>query len=173
MGLERINNSEEKKLLSAFLKCCASTNWASQLVASRPFKSRDDLFFIAKDIWFNKCKKKDWLEAFLAHPKIGDIDSLAKKYASTKNWSSKEQSGVEVAPMKTLEALADGNKNYEKKYGYIFIVCATGKSANEMLDILNGRLNNDPEKEISIAMQEQHKITEIRLNQWLMINGEQ
>ncbi len=171
MDLERINSLDKETLLAVFLKCCASVNWASRLVAARPFIDKDDLFLKAKNTWFYKCEKEDWLEAFKAHPKIGDIDSLAKKYAVTKNWSSKEQSGVDSASMETLKALAEGNEKYEKKYGYIFIVCATGKSATEMLEILDSRLNNDPEKEILIAMQEQHKITEIRLNKWLEADG--
>ena len=166
-----INKLAKESLQTALLKCCASVNWASQLAACQPFKNKENFFFQAKNIWFEKCGKEDWLEAFKAHPKIGDIDSLAKKYASSKNWSSKEQAGVESASMKTLKALAEGNKKYEEKYGYIFIVCATGKSAAEMRDILNNRLFNDPEKEIMIAMQEQYNITEIRLNKWLMENG--
>ena len=165
-NITAVNNLDKEALLAAFLKCCASVNWASQLAGCQPFDNKDDLFFNAKNIWFNKCKKEDWLEAFSAHPKIGDINSLAKKYANTKDLAGKEQSGVESASMETLKALAEGNEKYEKKYGYIFIVCATGKSAAEMLDILNSRLYNGPEKEILIAMQEQHKITEIRLNKW-------
>ncbi|HHM20380.1 MAG TPA: 2-oxo-4-hydroxy-4-carboxy-5-ureidoimidazoline decarboxylase [Bacteroidetes bacterium] len=136
-------------------------------MAARPYKSKNDLFSKAKKIWFEKCKKKDWLEAFRAHPKIGDIESLAKKYQSTRTLSAREQSGVASASNQTLRALAKGNENYEKKFGYIFIVFATGKSAGEMLNILNNRINNNPEKEILIAMQEQYKITELRLNQWL------
>ena len=132
---------------------------------------RKNLFIKSKNIWFEKCGPEDWLEAFKAHPKIGDIDSLAKKYANTKNWSGKEQAGIETASMETLKALAEGNEKYEEKFGYIFIVCATGKTAKEMLTILNSRINNDPEKEILIAMHEQHKITEIRLHK-LMANND-
>ena len=167
MNILEINNLGKAALKNEFLKCCASVNWAEQLIDTRPFKNAEKLFYYALQIWFEKCSREDWLEAFKAHPKIGDIDSLAKKYANTKNWSSKEQAGVESASMDTLKALADGNEKYEKKYGYIFIVCATGKSAEEMLEILNSRINNTPEKEIRIAMQEQHKITEIRLNKMM------
>ena len=163
MGFNELNKIGGNELIAAFLKCCASVNWASQLTACRPFKNNEELFLKSKNIWFQKCGQEDWLEAFKAHPKIGDIESLAKKYASTKNWSSKEQAGVETASMKILKALAAGNEKYEKRFGYIFIVCATGKSAEEMLAILNSRINNDPEEEVLNAMQEQHKITEIRL----------
>lgn len=163
MKLSEINTTEKESLRTEFLKCCASEKWAAQLVAHRPFKNMADLFSKSKNIWFEKCGREDWLQAFSAHPKIGDIDSLAKKYSSTKNWSSDEQSGVDAASMETLKELADKNKIYEEKNGYIFIVCATGKSAKEMLDILTERLKNNPEDEIDIAMQEQHKITEIRL----------
>ncbi|MEO1260536.1 MAG: 2-oxo-4-hydroxy-4-carboxy-5-ureidoimidazoline decarboxylase [Bacteroidota bacterium] len=170
MEIEQLNKLDEDALTAGFLKCCSSVNWVSQLIDKRPFKSKDELFLTAKKIWSEKCDRTDWLEAFKAHPKIGDINSLAKKFAGTKNWSSNEQAGVKAASMKTLGALAVGNENYEQRFGYIFIVCATGKSAAEMLRILNSRINNTPEKEILIAMQEQHKITEIRIKKWLMNN---
>ncbi len=162
-NIDDINNSSAKNIKEAFLKCCASEKWADLLTNSRPFEDMVDLFSKSKNIWFEKCRPGDWLQAFTAHPKIGDIDSLAKKYSNTKSWSSHEQSGVDSASMETLKELADKNKIYEEKYGYIFIVCATGKSAEEMLSILTNRLKNEPEDELKIAMQEQHKITEIRL----------
>jgi 2-oxo-4-hydroxy-4-carboxy-5-ureidoimidazoline decarboxylase len=120
----------------------------------------------AEEIWYS-CKEDDWKEAFTHHPKIGDIDSLKEKFTSTAQWASGEQSGVNVAAQDILEALVTGNNMYEKKFGYIFIVCATGKSAKEMLDLLLARLRNDPQKEIQIAMGEQNKITKLRLEKLL------
>ena len=105
----------------------------------------------------------DWKEAFAHHPKIGDFESLKKKFASTRGWAEQEQSGSQNASMAVLQALALANQTYENRFGYIFIVCATGKSAEEMLKILESRLNHDPKIEIKIAAQEQDKITKIRL----------
>jgi 2-oxo-4-hydroxy-4-carboxy-5-ureidoimidazoline decarboxylase len=116
----------------------------------------------ADEIW-HSLSEADWKEAFARHPKIGDIESLAEKFQSTAALASKEQSGVIGASVTTLNALAEGNAAYESKFGYIFIVCATGKSAEEMLAMLNERLNNDPDAEIHIAAQEQAKITRLRL----------
>jgi 2-oxo-4-hydroxy-4-carboxy-5-ureidoimidazoline decarboxylase len=103
------------------------------------------------------------LEAFSAHPKIGDINSLRAKYSATRDWSKGEQSGVDSAQEAVLEGLARGNADYEKRFGHIFIVCATGKTAAEMLDILQGRIGNDSAEELKIAAHEQSKITKIRL----------
>ena len=127
-----------------------------------PFPDEESLFIESEKIWF-ACNENDWKEAFTHHPKIGDIDSLKKKFGSTAQWASGEQSGVNVAAHDILEALAAGNEMYEKKFGYIFIVCATGKSAEEMLGILQARLRNSPETEIEVAADEQNKITKLRL----------
>ena len=134
-----------------------------------PFFPAEDLVEVLEDAeeqWY-QCSEEDWKEAFAHHPKIGDIDSLKKKFASTANWASGEQSGVDTASQQTIEALAKGNKEYEKKFGYIFIVCATGKSADEMLGLLTTRLLNDPKDEIEIAADEQNKITKLRLEKLL------
>ena len=114
-----------------------------------------------------KCSEKDWKEAFSHHPKIGDLESLKKKFSSTAGWASDEQSGVNTASQQIIEALADGNKKYEEKFGYIFIVCAAGKSAEEMLAIFKSRLQNSPEVEIEIAADEQNKITKLRIEKLL------
>lgn len=131
-----------------------------------PVASRESLFEQAEVIWF-ACSENDWREAFDHHPKIGDINSLKKKYANTEALAASEQSGVSTATQDILERLAEGNRLYEEKFGYIFIVCATGKSAEEMLDILESRLPNSPDEEILIASQEQNKITLIRLDKLL------
>jgi 2-oxo-4-hydroxy-4-carboxy-5-ureidoimidazoline decarboxylase len=116
----------------------------------------------AEEQWY-ECTEADWLEAFTHHPKIGDIDSLKKKFASTATWAAGEQSGAAAASQKVLEDLAKGNDDYEKKFGFIFIVCATGKTAEEMLQLLQDRLPNKKEDELKIAMDEQNKITKLRL----------
>jgi len=134
-----------------------------------PFIPADDLVELLEDAesqWW-LCNEEDWKEAFTHHPKIGDLDSLKKKFANTAVWASGEQSGVNTATDVILNALAEGNRLYEEKFGYIFIVCASGKSAEEMLGMLNERLKNNPEDEIRIAADEQNKITLLRLEKLL------
>lgn len=167
MTIEELNNLSETEAKQIFLQCCGSETWAEMMVQHRPFSDRKQLQDIAEDIWNVAVNREDWLDAFSAHPKIGDLDSLRKKYASTKKWAEGEQSGTAQASEEVLKGLAEGNQKYEDKFGYIFIVCATGKSAKEMLDLLENRLDNDPENEIRIAADEQRKITEIRLNKLL------
>lgn len=134
-----------------------------------PFFPADDLVELLEDAeeqWFN-CSEHDWKEAFARHPKIGDTESLKKKFADTARWASNEQSGTSEASAETIKALAEGNKQYEQKFGYIFIVYATGKSTDEMLAMLQTRLQNSPEVEIEIAADEQNKITKLRLEKLL------
>lgn len=142
-------------------QCCGSEGWVNKMLAIPPAKHLTDLFEDAKKIWYG-CNEDDWKEAFTHHPKIGDAGALKKKYFSDQ-FAKKEQSSITEANEQTLKSLAEGNRLYELKFGYIFIVCATGKSAEEMLGLLNARLHNNPKKEISIAMEEQHKITRLRL----------
>ncbi len=134
-----------------------------------PFVPADDMVELLEDAeeqWW-QCSESDWKEAFSHHPKIGDLASLTKKFASTAKWATGEQGGVNMATKETLGALAEGNRLYEAKFGYIFIVCATGKSADEMLVILQSRLQNSPETEIQVAADEQQKITRLRLEKLL------
>ena len=119
------------------------------------------------DLSWSKCTKTDALEAFTHHPKIGDLSSLEKKYATTAHWAQNEQKRVETATKDTIERLATGNEKYEEKFGYIFIVYASKKSAEKMLELLENRLENNAKDEIKIAMAEQHKITTLRLEKLL------
>ena len=109
-------------------------------------------------------KVQDWLEAFEHHPRIGDRQALAARFASTRNWSANEQVGVEKAEEDILDRLASGNEKYSQRFGYVFLVCATGKSALEMLNLLEARINNSPEEELQIAQQEQQKIMLLRID---------
>jgi len=162
MTLEELNKISQPQLKEELLKCCGSSTWVKMMMAYFPADSMEGLLEQAEEIW-SECSEDDWREAFAHHPKIGDVESLTKKFASTAQWASGEQSGVNTAATETITALAEGNRLYEEKFGYIFIVCATGKSAEEMLTLLQGRLKNDPEKEIKIAAAEQNKITQLRL----------
>jgi 2-oxo-4-hydroxy-4-carboxy-5-ureidoimidazoline decarboxylase len=142
--------------------CCGASGWVERMAARRPFGSRDALLSAAREEWF-ALDHDHWREAFSHHPKIGDTESLRQRFARTAALSEREQSGVTGASQDVLAALAEGNRDYEEKFGFIFIVCATGKSAEEMLELLRARLPNRPDVEIQIAAQEQAKITELRL----------
>ncbi len=128
----------------------------------------DNLYERAESIWFS-LSPADWLEAFAAHPKIGSRKPAPTQQLRAAKWSSGEQSGVDAADEPALIQLADANRLYHKKFGFIFIVCATGKTADEMLAICRARLGNSAETELRIAAEEQRKITEIRLNKLLEI----
>ncbi len=166
MTVESLNSLTKSEAFVQFEMCCGASNWVEKMSANRPFQNDDELFKKAESIWFS-LSSEDWLEAFTHHPKIGDVDSLRKKSQNTKSWSEKEQSGIQEAGENILKDLAESNRLYEEKFGYIFIVCATGKSAGEMLALLKVRLENDPEAELLIAAKEQNKITRLRLEKLL------
>jgi len=136
------------------------------MAAAFPIVDEQALLQKSEKIWFS-LKEEDWLEAFAQHPKIGDTKSLEGKFASTANWAAGEQAAVQQSTSEVIEQLAKCNKHYEDNFGYIFIVCATGKSAEEMLTLLKKRMGNDPKVEIKIAAAEQDKITKIRLQKLL------
>lgn len=143
-------------------RACGSSTWVERMLARRPFPSQAELLKAARDEWF-ALGEADWLEAFSHHPKIGDRASLEKRFPATHDLSAKEQSGVSAAREDVINALAIDNETYVKRFGFIFIVCATGKSAEEMLKLLRDRLNNDRATELRIAAEEQAKITALRL----------
>lgn len=167
MTVQDLNNLTKETLLAELGKCCGAATWVSSMADDVPFLSENHLLKKAETIWSDECNVTDWLEAFTFHPKIGDVKSLQQKFASTKDWAAGEQAGVQKANDDIIAELAEGNKKYEEKFGFIFIVCATGKTAEEMLNLLNDRLANDYEEEIKIAAQEQNKITQIRLKKLL------
>ncbi len=162
--LSAFNNLSIEQAKAALFTCCGSTSWLEKLMDHFPFKSEQHLFEQVNNIWYEQLQEADALEAFSHHPKIGDIESLKKKFASTKEWAANEQSGVKQAAAQTIQELAEYNEQYFQKFGYIFIVCATGKSAEEMLLLLKERVGHTSSEELEIAKGEQHKITLIRLN---------
>ena len=157
--LDLASVDEARRLLAT---CCGSRRWVDRMLARRPFGSRVALLTSARDEW-NVLESADWREAFAHHPKIGDRDALAARFPATHELSAREQAGIAGATTDILNALAEGNRRYEEKFGYTFIVCATGKSAQEMLALLEARLPNDEATELRIAAAEQAKITELRL----------
>lgn len=162
LTVDQFNQLTINEALEVLRQCCGSAQWGLRMESSRPFKNRQEICEKAATVW-SQLSEADWREAFGHHPKIGDIDSLNKKFASTRVWAEEEQKGSAQATLSVLQALALANQTYENRFGYIFIVCATGKKADEMLTMLESRLNNSPEVEIKVAAQEQAKITQIRL----------
>ena len=156
------------KLEEELRHCCGARRFAYGMAQRRPFESLEGLIAAADEVEAT-FGPEDWREAFAHHPRIGDIGALRLKFASaqSKSWSQGEQAGVAGAEDAVLEALAAGNQAYEDRFGFLFIVCATGKSASEMLAILEKRLGNDPAGELAVAAGEQSKITRLRLHKLL------
>jgi 2-oxo-4-hydroxy-4-carboxy-5-ureidoimidazoline decarboxylase len=165
-ALNSINALSPDAARETLLKCCGSKRWATLMAAARPFLSLSHMIETSEAV-FPKLLPADWLEAFSHHPKIGDAQSLRAKFATTRHWASGEQAGVNAASEQVIADLADGNRRYEEKFGFIFIVCATGKSADAMLGLLKERLDNGPAEELLIAAAEQKKITTLRLEKLL------
>ena len=158
--LDLASVADARTLLTA---CCGSSRWVDRMLVRRPFGSRVGLLTAAREEW-DALAPHDWREAFAHHPKIGDRESLSARFPATHEMSEHEQAGVAGASETVLDALADGNRAYEDRFGYIFIVCASGKSADAMLAVLRQRLSNDPDDELRIAAAEQATITALRLD---------
>ena len=156
MRLEELNALDDAAAAGAFLRCCGSSRWAAAMTAARPFADAGAMRETADVIWL-ALDMPDWLEAFAVHPKIG------AGRAGGSGWSDEEQAGVAPAAGETLLRLADANREYEARFGYIFIVCATGRTAAEMLALLERRLRHDADEELPVAAEEQRKITQLRL----------
>jgi 5-hydroxyisourate hydrolase / 2-oxo-4-hydroxy-4-carboxy-5-ureidoimidazoline decarboxylase len=161
MNLLAFNTLPEAAARKELFACCGSEKWADSMMEHFPFASEKQLVDLSAQIWYDECTEADWRESFTHHPKIGDVKSLSEKFAG------KEQAGVAAATQETIRHLAQANTDYQTKFGFIFIVCATGKSAEEMLALLQDRLQNTPEEELHIAMGEQQKISIIRFRKML------
>ena len=166
MTLATLNSAPPAAAAEALLRCCGARAWAAAMVAARPFASREALHAAAATAWA-ALDAADWREAFAQHPRIGDTASLRERFGSTAEWAGREQSAAAQANETTLEALADGNREYEERFGHLFIVRASGRSAAEMLALLRGRLANDPAAELRVAAAQQLEITHLRLDQLL------
>lgn len=166
MSLQHINQVTETDAKTLFLQCCTSQRWADKMLVARPFSNAEALSQAADASWQNLAES-DYLQAFDGHPKIGDVNSLRAKYANTKALASGEQAAVKNADDAVIEALSAGNNAYCAKFGFIFIVCATGKSAEQMLAMLQQRLANDRATELSIAAEQQRQILQLRLEKLL------
>ncbi len=159
--IEDLDNASREEAFNALLACCGSTKWAQRMVEARPFGSTALLLETADRIWY-ELRPDDWLDAFAGHPRIGERRSAQNQSKQSDQWSKAEQAGMDTASTDVLTALVEANREYEAKFGYIFIVCATGKSSEEILSLCKLRLDNDYEAELHIAAEEQRKITAIR-----------
>lgn len=165
-GLKELNAWPPERAREELLRCCGSSRWAERMAAERPFSDENTLLASADRVW-SALEPRDWEEAFSRHPRIGGKDALRAKFAATRAWAQGEQAGVQAAEEAVLASLAEGNRTYEERFGRLFIVCAAGKSAAEMLALLKARLGNDPAAELAVAAGEQAKITRLRLEKLL------
>jgi allantoicase len=165
-AIDRVNRLKSAQAQKALLDCCGSKKWAAGMMARRPFQTDADLFAAAEAVWA-ALGRQDWLEAFHHHPPIGAGKSGAKQSAKAKKWSAGEQSVAQQAQTETLAAMARANSEYHAKFGYVFLICATEKTADQILASLRRRLMNDPETELRAAAQEQQRITRLRLEKLL------
>lgn len=165
-GLDEFNALPREEAEGELMKCCGSRRWAQDVAAARPFVDEDQLLDAADLSWWS-LEETDWLEAFSHHPQIGETKSERPQTAEASRWSEEEQSGTRGADAEVARSLASANRAYLQKFGYIFIVCATGKSSSDMLALLQQRLPNDPATELRIAAEEQRRITHLRLRRLL------
>lgn len=157
MTVDELNRMNSTEAADALRACCGSSRWVDAMLKRRPFRSSEDPYVAADEAW-SHCGPDDWHEAFSHHPRIG---------AQVSGKEAQEQAGAQSASMSVKEQLTDVNRRYEEKFGHIYIVCATGKSAEEMLVIARARLGNDAERELRIAAEEQRKIMQLRLRKLL------
>jgi 2-oxo-4-hydroxy-4-carboxy-5-ureidoimidazoline decarboxylase len=162
--MSKLDAMSEPEARAALERCCGASRWVDGMLAQRPFGDDATLHATAQRVWATMARA-DILEAFEHHPRIGaDLDALRKKFSRTAELSAREQAGALHASEADLARLRDGNLAYEARFGHIFIVCATGKTAAQMAELLDARLGNDPELELRIAAAEQAKITRLRLD---------
>jgi 2-oxo-4-hydroxy-4-carboxy-5-ureidoimidazoline decarboxylase len=164
--LARWNQLPAEEAAQEIMACCGSAAWARSMASRRPLQDEASLLTASDEIW-NCLATRDWMEAFSKHPRIGERKAPPEAAAQSAEWSTLEQRGVATAGEAVQSTLAEANQQYEQRFGRVFIVCATGKSAPEMLEILHRRLRNDDATELREAAEEQRKITNIRLKKWL------
>ena len=157
MTLDQLNALPRNAAQDELQRCCGSDRWATSMTERRPFHGPHELYRAAEEVWWS-LEPADWLEAFSHHPRIGERAA---------GWAKDEQAGVDAASHATMKALATLNREYEQRFDHVFLICATGKSADEMLGEVRRRLANDPAQELRIAAAEQAKITRLRLEKLL------
>lgn len=161
--LDEWNQLPEADAIAPILSCCGSRAFATEVARARPFADAESLFAAADRIWWT-LDESHWREAFASHPRIGESASEAGQFA---DWSREEQSDARTSTDSVLHSIAEKNREYERRHGFLYIVCASGKSAEELLAILDRRLGNSAEIEIKEATEQQRQITQLRLRKWL------
>jgi 2-oxo-4-hydroxy-4-carboxy-5-ureidoimidazoline decarboxylase len=164
--LTRWNHLPSGEAELEILACCGSKAWARRMAASRPFADEASLLTASEDVW-RSLGESDWVEAFRSHPRIGETRAEQPAHARSAAWSAQEQRNAASGGDVVKIALADANRQYEERFDRIFVVCANGKSAGEILEILWGRLKNDVETELREAVEQQRQITQLRIRKWL------
>jgi OHCU decarboxylase len=170
MTLEALNRLDAAAAEREFSQCCGARRWSAQMAARRPFADFDALVHDADRVWLS-LDPADWLEAFASHPRIGERLSSSEARADAPQdvrersamWSSREQAGIDEAAAETRERLVSANRDYEARFGFIYLVCAQGLSGDELLAIAQRRLSNSRDEELINAAEEQRKITHLRL----------
>ncbi len=166
--LDQWNHADPVAAEAEILPCCGSRAWARQLAALRPFAAPADLLTTSDQVW-SRLDLADWDEAFRSHPRIGERKAPASATAQSAQWSTQEQSAAASAAAATQARLKQANAAYEARFGRIYIVCATDKSAAELLAILERRLHNEETAELREAAEQQRQITQLRLRKWLQL----
>lgn len=169
-GLAEFNRAPADAVIEPLLSCCASAAWAHAVAERRPYESNDELFAIAELLWW-QLPRLEWLQAFSAHPRIGERAAATPQAGQGDAWSEEEQSAARTTRV-TASRLAELNHAYEQKFGYTFIVFATGKTAEEMIALAERRLDNDADKELRVAAEEQARITRLRLQKLMSAQPE-
>jgi OHCU decarboxylase len=164
--LQAWNAAGAEDALEAMIACCGARRWAQAMVARRPIRTVAELSAAADKEW-ERMQEADWMEAFACHPRIGGRKA-AHASPQSSAWSGQEQTSITEAAAQVLAELSAGNEFYEQRFGFTYIVCATGRSAEEMLAILNRRLAGDRVSELREAAEQQRQITQIRLGKWLI-----
>ena len=148
------------------LPCCGSQAWAAEMAARRPFADAEAVFLVADAVWIG-LPESAWQEAFASHPRIGQQEAQGEATPEALAWSRAEQSAAVSKDEPVQRALAEGNRRYEERFGRIFIVCANGRTAAEILTLLERRLGYEPVVELQEAAEQQRQIMQLRLHRWL------
>jgi OHCU decarboxylase len=165
LTLGRLNAVSPSEAERELLACCGSRTWARHVAAGRPYADLDALVATSDRVW-SRLSPEDWREAFAKHPRIGER-AAATATATERGWSGGEQSRAQKSPAAVLAELAIANAEYEDRFGHVFLICATGKTADEILANARSRLRNDPDRELAVAAEEQRRITHLRLRKLL------
>uniref|UniRef100_A0A7S3XAQ9 2-oxo-4-hydroxy-4-carboxy-5-ureidoimidazoline decarboxylase n=1 Tax=Picocystis salinarum TaxID=88271 RepID=A0A7S3XAQ9_9CHLO len=168
--MERFNAFSHEEAVNVLYEWCACRSWAERVANARPFENSSTLRDLARQVWWRETTVAGWLEAFLGHPKIGDLEDLHRKFHG-KAEDSEQAAALATNDQKVLQELANYNRAYDEKFGHIFIICAAGKSAETVLSEIKKRLPNTPHMELANAAGEQMKITEARLHNFLTSRG--